>query len=81
MQFKSGSKPLGIYPFVSKLIFAKSPLTIEKSEQFRCHLNHSLLLAPDVRQRLTSFACLNYFYLTPLAVTAMLRRLLKTTNY
>jgi len=31
--FKSGSKPLGIYPFVSKLIFAKSPQTIEKSEQ------------------------------------------------
>ena len=45
MQFKSGSKPLGIYPFVSKLIFAKIPQTIEKSEQFRCHLNHSLLLA------------------------------------
>ena len=42
--FKSGSKSLGIYPFVSKLIFAKSPQTIEKSEQFRCHLNHSLLL-------------------------------------
>ena len=48
LQFKSGSKPLGIYPFVSKLIFAKSPQTIEKSEQFRCHLNHSLLLAPQV---------------------------------
>ena len=34
--------------FVSKLIFEKSPQTIEKSEQFRCHLNHSLLLAPRV---------------------------------
>ena len=44
LQFKSGSKPLGIYPFVSKPIFAKSPQTIEKSEQFRCHLNCSLLL-------------------------------------
>jgi len=26
------------------LIFAKSLQIIEKSEQFRCHLNHSLLL-------------------------------------
>ena len=36
LQFKSGSKPPDIYPFVSNLIFAKSPQTIEKSEQFRC---------------------------------------------
>ena len=30
MQFKSGSKPLGIYPFVSKLILSKSPQNIKK---------------------------------------------------
>ena len=53
MQFKSGSKPLGIYPFISKLLFTKSPQTIERSEQFRCHLNHSLLLVagPDLNRR------------------------------
>ena len=34
--------------FYSKRIFAKSSQTIERSEQFRCHLNCSLLLAPRV---------------------------------
>lgn len=31
-------------PFCFKIDFTKIPQTIEKSEQFRCHLNCSLLL-------------------------------------
>ena len=36
-------------PFCFKSHFCKSPQTIEKSEQFRCHLNHSLLLEAPPR--------------------------------
>jgi len=33
LRFNSDTKLLGIYPFVSKLLFAKSPQTIAKSPQ------------------------------------------------
>ena len=36
-------------PVVSKPLFAKSPQTIEKSKQFRCHLNCLLFLEAPPR--------------------------------
>ena len=46
-------------PFCFKSHFCKSPQTIEKSEQFRCHLNCSLLLAPRVGLEPTTFSLRN----------------------